>query len=109
MSQFRYSKGAPSKGMLEALQRMVDSPSGQLERRRGNLNAAAASQTYWNNFWTTPEQGKVPSWYVQGHTVAGLAHRGLITLTHTRKGTPSRYVISEAGRAAVAQVERVAA
>lgn len=104
MSQYKYSSGAPSKGMVEALQRMADSPSGQLERRRGNLNGGC-SQAYWNNFWTTPEQGDRPSWYVQQHTVAGLAHRGLITLTHTRKGSPSRYVINASGRRALRQAQ----
>lgn len=109
MSQFRYSKGAPTRGMIEALQRMADSPSKQLERRRGNLNAAAQSNGYWNNFWTTPEQSAHPSWYVQQHTVAALAHRGLITLTHTRKGTPSRYELNAAGRRALKEFDRVAA
>lgn len=109
MSQFRYSKGEPSKGMLEVLRRMSESPSGQIERRRGNLNAAAQSNGYWNNYWTTPEQPPLATWYVQQHTIAGLAHRGLITLTHTRKGSPSRYVLNEDGRRALKESERVAA
>jgi hypothetical protein len=100
MSQFKYSAGAPTKGMLEALSKMAGSRSGQLERRRGNLNASC-SQAYWNNYWTVPEEPATATWYVQGHTVAGLAHRGFITLTHTRKGSPSRYVINKAGRRAL--------
>lgn len=104
-SKFRYSGGAPTQGMIECLRHMADTPTGQIERRRGNLNAAAQSNGYWNNYWTTPDQPPAACWYVQGHTIAGLAHRGLITLTHTRKGAPSRYVLNAAGRRILKEAE----